>query len=406
MSFQQGLSGLNAATKNLDIIGNNVANANTVGFKGAAAEFADVFASSVGGDTTQVGIGTSITAVKTNFAQGNINVSNNPLDLAINGQGFFRLDTAGVISYTRNGQFSLDKEGYIVNSNGDKLSGYAAGSQGIVDSASFAKLRVSTAQVPAGATSQGAVNVNVDSSKTALLPAGFNANDASSYHDATSLSVYDSLGNAHTLSIYFMKSAPNTWQVFAAGDGTPIGAGAAGTLVFATDGTLDATASTFPSVVNVPASPGAAGAIAVNLDFAGSTQFGNQFSVNQLTQNGYAAGRVAGYDVTPDGTIIARYSNGQTRQQGQVVLANFKNPGGLAQLGSNLWAETASSGQPLPGPPGSSDLGVLQSGAIEDSNVDLTAALVAMITAQRVYQANAQTIKTQDDVLQTMLNMK
>ena len=123
MSFQQGLSGLNAATKNLDIIGNNVANANTVGFKSAAAEFADVFASSVGGDKTQVGIGTSITAVNTNFAQGNVNVSNNPLDLAINGQGFFRLDTKGVISYTRNGQYTLDKNGFMVNSNGDNLTG-------------------------------------------------------------------------------------------------------------------------------------------------------------------------------------------------------------------------------------------------------------------------------------------
>ena len=406
MSFQQGLSGLNAATKNLDVIGNNVANANTVGFKGAAAEFADVFASSVGGDSSQVGIGTAITAVNTNFSQGNINVSNNPLDLAINGQGFFRLDTVGVISYTRNGQFTLDKDGYLVNSSGDNVTGYSADAQGVVNSASFAKLRVSTAQVPAGATTTGKVMVNANSSKALLLPAGFNLSDSATYHDATSLSVYDSLGNAHTLSVYFMKTAANSWEVFAAGDGTQIGAGSAGTLVFAADGTLDTVGSTFPSVVNVPASAGAAGAVAVDLDFGGSTQFGSQFSVNHLSQNGYTSGRVAGYDVTADGTIVARYSNGQTRQQGQVVLANFKNPGGLAQLGSNKWAETAGSGQPLPGPPGSSDLGVLQSGALEDSNVDLTAALVAMITAQRVYQANAQTIKTQDDVLQTMLNMK
>jgi flagellar hook protein FlgE len=218
--------------------------------------------------------------------------------------------------------------------------------------------------------------------------------------------VFDTLGDEHTLSVYFMKTAANTWDVFAAGDGTQIGAGSVGTLAFASDGTLDTLLTTFPSVVNVPASPGAGGVIAVNLDFAGSTQFGNSFSVNQLTQDGYTSGRVAGYDVTADGVITARYTNGQTRQQGQVVLANFKNPGGLAQLGSNLWIETAASGQPLPGPPGSSDLGVLQSGALEDSNVDLTAALVAMITAQRVYQANAQTIKTQDEVLQTMINMK
>ena len=406
MSFQQGLSGLNAATKNLDIIGNNVANANTVGFKSAAAEFADVFASSVGGDKTQVGIGTSITAVNTNFAQGNVNVSNNPLDLAINGQGFFRLDTKGVISYTRNGQYTLDKNGFMVNSNGDNLTGYAAGPGGVVDTASFAKLRVSTAQVPAGATTTGNVSVNLNARKALLLPAGFNPTDPATYSDATSLSVFDTLGNEHTLSLYFMKTAANSWKVFAAGDGVQIGAGSSGTLAFASDGTLDTVASTFPSIVNVPSSAGAGGPIAVNLDFAGTTQFGNAFSVNQLSQDGYTSGGVAGYSVTSDGTIVARYTNGQTRQQGQVVLANFKNPGGLQQLGSNLWVETAASGQPLPGAPGSSDLGVLQSGALEDSNVDLTAALVAMITAQRVYQANAQTIKSQDEVLQTMLNMK
>lgn len=406
MSFQQGLSGLNAATKNLDIIGNNVANANTVGFKSAAAEFADVFASSVGGENAQVGIGTSITAVNTNFAQGNINVSNNPLDLAINGQGFFRLDTKGVISYTRNGQFTLDKNGYMVNSNGDNLTGYASGPGGVVDTASFAKLQVSTAQVPAGATTSGAVSVNLNAQNATLSAAAFDPNSPATYSDATSLSVFDSLGNEHTMSIYFMKTAPNTWDVFAAGDGTQIGAGSVGTLAFTSNGTLDTVATTFPSVVNVPSSAGAGGPIAVNLDFAGSTQFGNAFSVSQLSQNGYTSGRVAGYDVTADGVITARYTNGQTRQQGQVVLANFKNPGGLAQLGGNQWIETAASGQPLPGAPGSSDLGVLQSGALEDSNVDLTAALVAMITAQRVYQANAQTIKTQDEVLQTMINMK
>ncbi len=406
MSFQQGLSGLNAATKNLDIIGNNVANANTVGFKAATAEFADVFASSVGGDKTQVGIGTSITAVKTNFAQGNVNVSNNPLDLAINGQGFFRLDTKGVISYTRNGQYTLDKDGYMVNSKGDNLTGYAAGPSGVVDTASFAKLRVSKAQVPAAATSKGDVSVNLNAQRPILSAATFDPSDPSTYSDATSLSVFDSLGNEHTLSLYFLKSAASTWDVFAAGDGAQIGAGSAGTLVFAADGALDTAASTFPAVVNVPSSPGAGGPIAVNVDFADTTQFGNAFSVNQLTQDGYTSGGVAGYSVSPDGTMVARYTNGQTRQQGQVVLANFKNPGGLTQLGSNLWVETAASGQPLPGPPGSSDLGVLQSGALENSNVDLTAALVEMITAQRVYQANAQTIKSQDEVLQTMLNMK
>lgn len=406
MSFQQGLSGLDAATKNLDIIGNNVANANTVGFKSAAAEFADVFASSVGADKTQVGIGTSISNVKTNFSQGNITVSNNPLDLAINGEGFFRLNTAGIVSYTRNGQFSLDKGGYIVNSDGDNLTGYAADANGVVDAASFANLRVSTAAVAASPTTSGKINVNLDSHSDITSAAPFDPNDTATYNDATSLTVYDSLGDSHNMSIYFQKSAPNTWQIYAAGDGVQIGAGSVGTVAFNTDGSLDTVNTTFPAVVNVPASAGAAGAIAVNLDFSGSTQYGSPFSVSQLSQDGYTSGSVAGYSVGADGLILARYTNGQTRLQGQVVLANFKSPGGLAQLGSNKWVETKASGQPLPGKPGSGDLGVLQAGALEQSNVDLTAALVEMITAQRVYQANAQTIKSQDEVLQTMLNMK
>ena len=407
MSFQQGLSGLNAASKNLDVIGNNVANANTIGFKGGSAEFADVFASSIAGATTAVGIGTSITSVNTTFTQGNINITNNPLDMAINGQGFFRMNTGnGAIAYSRNGQFSLDKDGYVVNSSGDNLTGYMANTQGVVDTASFANLRISSAEVPASATTSGEVQANFDSRKSALLPAGFDLNDPSTYHNATSLSVFDSQGNSHTLSLYFMKTAANSWQVFAAGDGTQIGAGAAGTLAFNTDGTLDTVASTFPSAINVPATLGAIGPIPVNVDFTGATQFGADFSVNQLTQDGFTSGRLAGFNVGADGTIVSRYSNGQTRSQGQVTLANFNNPGGLKQLGSNLWVETAASGQPLPGAPGSSNLGVLQAGALEDSNVDLTAELVDMITAQRVYQANAQSIKTQDAVLQTLVNMR
>lgn len=407
MSFQQGLSGLNAAAKNLDVIGNNVANASTIGYKGAGAEFSDVFANSVSGSGgTQIGIGTAVTNVATSFTQGNISVTNNPLDMAINGSGFFRVDMNGSIGYTRNGQFSLDKNGYIVTTGGATLTGYAANAQGVVNSSSYQSLRVATSEIPATATTAATAGANFDSRVSALVPASFNLSDPTTFHNATSLAVFDSQGNPHTLSMYFMKSAPNTWQVFAAGDGTQIGAGAVGSLAFNTDGTLNTGGSTFPTVVNVPATLGASGPIAVNLDFTGTTQFGNVFSVNELTQDGYTSGRVTGFNVSADGTIVARYSNGQTRPQGQVMLANFNNPNGLQPLGSNMWGESAASGQPVPGAPGSSKLGVLQSGALEDSNVDLTAELVDMITAQRVYQANAQTIKTQDSVLQTIVNLR
>jgi flagellar hook protein FlgE len=407
MSFQQGLSGLNAAAKNLDVIGNNIANSNTVGFKASTAQFSDVYAATLGGGGgTQIGLGVALTGVVAGFTQGNISVTNNPLDISVNGQGFFRLDVNGAVTYTRNGQFQLDKDGYIVNSTGANLSGYAANAAGVVSTASFGNLRLSTADIPAQATTQAEVIANLDSRSTPLPAAGFLINDPATYHSATSLSVYDSQGNPHTLSLYFVKTAPNAWEVFAAGDGVQIGAGSAGTLAFQTDGTIDTAATTFPSTINVPATAGAATPIAVAVDFTGSTQFGNVFGVNQLTQDGFTSGRLAGFSIAQDGNIVARYTNGQTRTQGQVVLANFNNPNGLQPLGNNLYAETATSGQPLVGSPGSSNLGVLQSGALEDSNVDLTAELVDMIVAQRVYQANAQTIKTQDQVLQTLVNLR
>jgi flagellar hook protein FlgE len=407
MSFQQGLSGLNAAAKNLDVIGNNIANSNTVGFKSSTAQFSDVYAATLGGGGgTQIGLGVALTGVVAGFTQGNISVTNNPLDLSVNGQGFFRLDVNGAVTYTRNGQFQLDKDGYIVNSTGANLSGYAANAAGVVNTASFGNLRLSTADIPAQATTQAEVIANLDSRSTPLPAAGFLLSDPATYHSATSLSVYDSQGNPHTLSLYFVKTAPNAWEVFAAGDGVQIGAGSAGTLAFQTDGTVDTALTTFPSTINVPATAGATTPIGVAVDFTGSTQFGNVFGVNQLTQDGFTSGRLAGFSIAQDGNIVARYTNGQTRTQGQVVLANFNNPNGLQPLGNNLYAETATSGQPLVGSPGSSNLGVLQSGALEDSNVDLTAELVDMIVAQRVYQANAQTIKTQDQVLQTLVNLR
>ena len=368
MSFQQGLSGLNAAAKNLDVIGNNIANANTTGFKASSAQFADVYAASLGGGGTQIGIGTSLAGVAAAYTQGNISVTNSPLDLAINGQGFYRLDVNGSIAYTRDGQFHLDKDGYVVNSTGANLTGYAANAAGLVNQSGLVNLQLSPGDIPAQPTTQAAVSANLDSRSAALPALGFNLTDPSSYHSATSMSVYDSQGNPHSMSLFFMKTAPNTWSVFAAGDGTQIGAGAVGSVVFRADGTLNAGASTFPAVVNVPATAGATTPIAVNVDFAGSTQFGSVFGVNALTQDGFTSGRLAGFSVGTDGTLLARYTNGLTRAQGQVVLSNFTNPHGLQPLGNNLLGETPVSGQPLTGAPGSGSLGVLHAGALEDSN--------------------------------------
>lgn len=406
MGFQQGLSGLNAAARNLDVIGNNVANANTVGFKSGNALFADVYANAVAGSSgTMAGLGTSVAAIQQDYAQGNISTSTNPLDMAINGNGFFRMSQNGVVSYSRNGQFHLDKDGYIVNAQGAKLTGYPAGPNGTVVASTPGELQVSAADINPSATTEAEVGLNLDSRKTAIT-AAFNLNDPATYHHATSMSVYDSLGNEHTLSLYFVKTAANTWSVHAANDGTRVGTSAVGTLAFDSSGNINTTTTTLPFNLSLPVTTGATTPMTVDLDFTGSTQFGSIFGVNELSQDGYASGRLTGFNISGDGTIMGRYSNGQSRAQGQVTLASFTNLHGLQPLGNNLFAETSSSGQPVVGVPQSGSLGVLQAGAVEESNVDLTAELVDMITAQRVYQANAQTIKTQDAVLQTLVNLR
>jgi flagellar hook protein FlgE len=406
MSFQQGLSGLAAASRNLDAIGNNVANANTVGFKSSSLVFADVYANSLGASlSTTVGIGTAVAAVQANFGQGNLRSTSNPLDVAINGSGFFRMDTNGAISYTRNGQFHLDKEGFIVNATGSKLTGYGVDANGNILVSSPAPLQVSSAQLPATATTTGEIGLNLDAREATPVSAPFDINNAQTYNKATSLTIFDSLGNSHALSTYYVKTAANTWEVYAALDGTALPS-SIGTLNFNSDGSLNTTTTTLPLSVSLTMGGGAVTPQAVALDYDTATQFGSPFSVDTLTQDGFAAGQLAGYGINDDGTVVGRYSNGQTRDLGQIVLSNFKNPQGLNPLGNNQFGESGESGQPIPGVPGASNFGVVQSGVVEESNVDLTRELVDMITAQRVYQANAQTIKTQDQVLNTIVNLR
>ncbi len=404
MSFQQGLSGLNVAAKNLDAIGNNIANSSTVGYKEARAEFADVFAAASGASlATQVGIGASVAAVRQQFTQGNITTTQSPLDVAINGAGFFRLSTNGTVSYTRNGQFSLDKDGHVVTNNGARLTGYGADASGKIVASTPSDLQVSFANLPPQATTDARIAMNLDSRATAPV-AAFNATDPATYNSSTAMTLYDSQGNAQTLTLYFRKTAANTWDTYGTLNGTAIGGGPIGALNFDSSGALAADA-TF--ALNIPLTNGA-DPLAFNLTFpAGqAVQFGVDFAVSQLSQDGFTTGRLAGFSIGEDGVILGRYTNGQSRAQGQIVLANFVNAQGLASLGNNQWSETSDSGQPVVGSPGAGSLGSLQSGALEDSNVDLTQELVSMITAQRVYQANAQTIKTQDQVLQTLVNLR
>ncbi len=406
MSFQQGLSGLNAASKSLEVLGNNVANASTVGFKQSQTQFADVYANSLtGSGASQVGIGVKVAKIQQQFTQGNISATSNPLDIAINGGGFFRMSDNGSITYSRNGQFQMDKDGYLVNTDNKRLTGYSVDANGNLLTGSAVELQINTADLPPQITETVTGLFNFDSRKDNLTVAGFDPNDPETYHNSTSVPVYDSLGNSHTLQAFFVKTAAGEWSVFTTVDGISptLPATPATTMNFGTTGVTPTGAT---ATVSIPVTTGATTPFNVDLDFSGSTQFGSNYSVNSLTQDGYAAGRLAGFNVGADGIIVGRYTNGESASLGQVVLANFVNPNGLQSLGNNAWAESSTSGVPLVGAPSTGGLGVLQSSAVEDSNVDLTAELVNMITAQRVYQANAQTIKTQDQVLQTLVNLR
>lgn len=641
MSFQQGLSGLDVSSQALNATSNNVANSSTVGFKSSTTRFADVYAASLNGSSAnQVGIGSTLASVFQQFTQGDITTTSNSLDIAINGKGFYRMSNNGTISYTRDGEFQLDKDGYIVNSSGLELTGYAAdATTGAIIPGNIVPLQVTNGNIAPSATTESQVGVNLNSSSTTpsamtsgtatfanslatsssivldstnntlnlsvdgtavsvtvptgtysastlatavqsavneALPTGtavtvsldssshlvitsnskgtvgstgsgstvntisgtletallgtatsvagadnfyassttsqgtltgtvlgatttitassndtldltvdgtaytvtvaagsytpaqlatavqtalhtagatnttvtantynelvitsgtqgstssvvatggdgeasmlgtspvsvaggtnINSVNSSGFTSSTAQTVYDTLGIAHNLTMYFVKtSEANVWQMYTSLDGETTQAGSTPTLIqFDSSGKLK---TSMPLTENYVVTTGATANFSFTLDLSGTTQYGTSFSVNSLTQDGYTSGQLSGISVSSDGTIEGSYSNGKTKNMGQLVLSNFNNPNGLQSLGGNQWAETASSGQPITGTPGTGVLGVVQAGAVESSNVDLTKELVNMITEQRAYQANAQSIKTEDSILQTLVNL-
>jgi flagellar hook protein FlgE len=420
MSFQQGLAGLNATSKNLEVIGNNVANANTFGTKASRAEFADMYANSMsGGGANSVGIGVSLASVSQQFTQGNVTATANPMDLAINGGGFFQVtDGANPALYTRNGQFKVDRQGYITNNGGLRLIGYPADATGVIQPGNASALRLPTAGISPAATTEIQLEMNLDSRMGSTAPTAGPAidfTDATTYNSATSLTVYDALGQDVALTYYFQKAATDTWNVFVTANGLPINGTAAAplasaTLTFPATGGAP-TAPVGPVSIDIPQTTNAAGALTraitgVQLDMDRARQYGAPFGVTNLSQDGYAPGQITGVSIESTGIIMARYSNGQNQPAGQIELATFRNPQGLQPLGGNVWSRSSTSGDPIVGVPGQGNLGALQAGALEESNVDLTAELVAMMTAQRIYQANAQTIRTQDQVLQTLVQLR
>ncbi|MDR3415007.1 MAG: flagellar hook protein FlgE [Nevskia sp.] len=406
MSFSIALSGINAANTDLNTISNNIANANSTGFKESRAEFGDIFQN--GAFTlaaTSTGDGVNTETVAQEFIQGSITNTSNPLDLAINGNGFFTVSENGTTMYTRNGSFTTNNQGFVVTPTGQNLQVYPPNGNGTFSTGTLTNLQLSTAPNPPAATTTVAAGLNLPANATAPANATFSATDSTSYNETTSTTVYDSLGAAHTLGMYFVSSGAGAWKVYTTVDGTLEPPGSTGTSIsFGSTGTLSAAS---PQTLTVPFTPGnGAAAMSATLSLASTTQYGNTFSVNSLTQNGYATGQLTGVSVSGAGVVTANYSNGQTTNLGQVAMANFPDPQGLQQLGNDTWAQTAASGAALPGAAGSSDFGTIQAGALESSNVDLTQQLVDMMNAQRNYQANSQVISTSDQLLQTILHLQ
>lgn len=425
MSFQQGLSGLNGASKALDVVGNNVANSSTVGYKSSSGHFADVYAASLSGSgASQVGIGTTMSSVFQQFTQGNITTTNNSLDVAINGGGFFKVTRDDIIAYTRNGQFHTDNEGYIVNDQDYKLMGYLATATGQIVPSEPAEIQVDTSNIapqPTGAALGGDAEMvlNLDSSEDVPSVSPFNFNNPLSYTYSTAQTVYDTLGVDHNVTYYFAKtSTAGQWNVYATLDGAnPVSMGSmnfntSGTLVSVTDTASNViTTNVLPlpttwAVTTGAASPLGTGQPNWNIDFSGSTSYSGDSTVNSQQQGGYAQGSLSSISIGADGVILGNYSNGQTKNLAQIVLTTFPNTNGLLNIGNNLYQSTSTAGEGLDGAPGAGSRGVLQSAAVEESNVDLTAELVNMITLQRNYQANAQSIKTQDQIMQTLVNLR
>jgi len=511
MGYQQGLSGLAASANDLDVIGNNIANANTVGFKESTAQFADMYANSVATSVnTQIGIGAALASVQQDFSQGTINTTGQALDVAINGNGFFQMSNNGTVTYSRNGVFQLNKNGYITDAQGNELMGYAANSTGVINTAQTVALQVPTTNIAPVATQNITAQLNLNSQDALMLgtptvtttsttatgagtittssagtnadtytvtfdataatysiaatdpsgnpvpslaqtgitytagssialgngqtltlsgapsandtftvtpsPTTFNASNSSTYDYSTSVTAYDSLGGSEQVNMYFARTGAGTWNVYAGVAGGAMTL--TGTANFNSSGTLVSTtelqgspaaqtptASVGSFSFTVPTSDGSTSPQQLTLNIAGTTQYGGKDGVNNLAQDGYASGTLSNFSIGADGTITGNYSNGQTNVLGQVVLANFNNPNGLINLGGNQFEETAQSGVAQISTPGSTNHGSLQGGALEQSNVDLTNQLVDLITAQRNYQANAQTIKTQQTVDQTLLQM-
>lgn len=390
MSTTIAASGLNAVNQQLDSISNNIANAGTVGYKSSTTQFSAVYAGSQAMGVSVDGTAQSITR------SGSLLSTGNALDLAISGSGFFiTRSPAGEISYTRAGYYETDKNGYVVNNQGQFLQGYSVDDNGELQTGSVTDLHISTGNVPAKASSTVEFTANFDADSALPASSPFDAANSATYNNTYSTQIYDSLGRQHSLTQYMVKTDDNTWQIYYGVDGQMQETTA--TLTFDSNGQLiDKT----PVTLEIPVS--GASTMELSLNYAACSQFGSEFAVTTNNADGYASAEYTGVAVDSDGGVYATYSNDERMLQGQVVLANFANPNGLTAVDGTAWTESSESGAAILGVPGSSMFGTLESGALENSNVDITSELVELMSAQMNYQANTKVIATDDKLMQSL----
>ncbi|NWA61741.1 flagellar basal body protein FlgE [Pantoea sp. B9002] len=392
MSFNIATSGLNAVTKQLGAISNNIANGGTAGYKSMRAEFSSLYA---GGQAMGVGVSSISQSITQN---GGITGSSRGLDLAISGNGFFMTkDTSGNVSYSRAGYMGTDSQGYITNNLGKRVQGYPVDANGQLQTGVIGDLKISAGSIPAKATDSMGFTGNLNANAKEPEVTTFNKDDSKSYNNTYTSKVYDSLGREHTIEQYFVKTAENEWEVHYFVDGNAANP-ASQPLEFSTNGIITSPTS----AVNITAAiPGADG-LSIALDYAGTSQYGSEFNVSKNSPNGYSAGEKNGEQIDDDGKIYATYSNGERLLQGQLVLANFTNPNGLNSEDGTAWSATNLSGQAIIGVPKSGLNGAIQSYALEGSNVDMTEELVGLMSAQRNYQANTKVISTNDSMMNAL----
>jgi flagellar hook protein FlgE len=391
MSFSIAVSGLNAITEQLGSISNNIANSGTVGYKSSRAEFASLYAQGQA-------LGVGVTGVTQSITKGgNIVSSSNGLDMAIGGNGFFVVrDSAGSTAYTRAGYMQTDSSGNLINNLGMYLQGYPVDANGVVQTGTVGNLTINSGSIPAKATDSLNFTANLNANEKLPATTTFDPTDETSYNHTYATQVYDSLGREHTMKQYFVKTADNEWEVHYYMDDQSVGA--TQKMSFTEQGILKEPNGSVTINTTIPGAEG----IEIALNYNGTTQYGSDFSVSKNSGNGYASGERTGQMIDTDGSVYATFSNGERLLQGQLILADFANPNGLSSQDGTTWVQTASSGAPLTGAPGTGLLGSLTASALESSNVDLTAELVGLMTAQRNYQANTKVISTNDTMMNSL----